>query len=655
MKLKSIWIYLVLLLSLMQGCDPEVKHSVETIITDPQITVYPTNPAFSERDTINFQLFCQGADKVKWEVVSKPKWLILDYEFGEVNNEGAIVKATVRQDLVQQGDYFGDISFASEGAGVCEASLALFAAKYPDPYFNPSELIFNEDENEKTIELLNKGEGALVYGFGMPTENWIDIASFDSYVYPQGHRILQVSVNKQNLEPGTKESNIIFYFNNYKDSLNIPITVHIPEIREVEFASDTLFLYSKDESKVLMFNNTGNLGFDWVLESSSPQLICETTTGSIKKNDFATVKIKVDRKNLQDGEHNFTLTLKDKDGNFINSIPVFVRNFTESINEIDGDIVDAKYNKSLDRLIIITQSPDELQVYNIDNHTITKHNLSHIPKSLALSADGKFAAVGYEGGFSYINLETNKEELYYDLPFDCYDLVITSEGRIFFSISSEIFQIYYFDIKSKTLDKYGIHQDLYKVKLYLHPSEKYLFATRPMSSNVGIAKYNFENNSLVYDYKWTSERYLAEGKIWFLDDGKRMVTDTKTIYDYDYEKEFYLSYKGHLNIEKSDILSLDYSVSQQKVCLIDEVNILFLNSWQSKSVIGIHDYNYLSRIKILDLPHFATSKKYNEYDYVQAYAQYCFFNSSGNKIVSILNSNYNKPSEGRWGIYVTKY
>lgn len=506
-KFKTTWIYIVLLLSMIQGCDPEVNHTVETIITNPQITVHPLNPAFSEKDTINFHLFHPGSQKVKWELVSKPKWLSVDRAYGEVNNEGTVVKATVRQDLVQKGDYFANISFVSEGAGFCEASLALFAEKNPDPYFNPTELIFNENESKKTIELLNKGKGALVHGVAVPEHDWITISDFESYIYPQDHEVVNISINRKMLEPGITKSNIIFYYNHFRDSINIPLIAHIPEIKDVEFATDTLFFYSKDEPKVLMFNNIGNVGFEWELESSSPQLICETTSGNIKINDFTTVKIKVDRKNLQNGEFNFSLTLKDKEGNFVNSIPVLVRNFVESIATIEGDIVDAKYNKSLDRLIMITQNPNELIVYNIEDHTCTKLNLPSRPTSLAFSADEKFASVGYNEGFSYINLETNIEEFYYDLPFDCHDQVITSEGRIFFSNSSHSNSINYFDIKDHSLHSLkNYNYDFQKVKLYLHPLEKYLFTTKSFSTSTSIKKYDIYEDSLIYDAKWSLSR-----------------------------------------------------------------------------------------------------------------------------------------------------
>ncbi len=655
MKLKSIWIYLVLLLSLMQGCDPEVKHTVETIISNPQITVSPLHPAFSEKDTVTFTLYHPGSNKIKWEVASKPKWLILDREFGEVNNEGATVKATVRQDLVFLDEYSGILSFASAGAGVCESSLNLFVRLHPDPYFNPSELIFEDDEDVKTVEILNKGKGALVYHFGFPKKDWFNVGEYYNNLYPQEHAVIEISIDKSKLEPGSTNSLIYLYYNNWKDSISLPITVHTSEVKEVEFSTDTLYLYSKDNSRSLMFNNFGNVGFDWILESSSPHLICETSTGFIKKDGFENVEIKIDRNNLENGEHDFSLALKDKDGNLINAIPVLVRNFAESIEVIKEDVIDAKYNKSIDRLIMITQNPNTLKFYNIENHTITNVNLPRSPKSLAFSQDEKYAAVGYEGAFSYFNLETQQEEIFKYLPFDCFDQVITSKGRIIFSTSSQDRFSYYFDLNHKVLNVLDSNVAMHKLNLYLHPSEQFLLTTKFNSSNAAITKYDIYEDSLVIDWKWTNKNYRTNGEIWLLDEGRRIISDDAIIYGYDYENELYMSYKGSIKLERGEVLNLDYSVAQKKICILENIDIKIPIDYRQKSRISIHDYDYLSRIKTLDLPHFPIKKDSDSYDYLRTYAKFCFFNRSGNKIVTILNTDLYSPLEGIWGIYTTEY
>lgn len=154
-----------------------------------------------------------------------------------------------------------------------------------------------------------------------------------------------------------------------------------------------------------------------------------------------------------------------------------------------------------------------------------------------------------------------------------------------------------------------------------------------------------------------SQGYIANDKIWFLDEGNRLITGVKTIYAHDASEGYDLSYKGNINLANSELINLDYSKNQQRVCLIAMIEDFYKGYAEYSSIICIHSFDYLSRLKTMEIPHFPISKTSNEYNYVKAFARYCYFNRNGNKIVTLLNTNQNphNASEGKWGIYVTKY
>src|SRR5437870_1342081 len=66
--------------------------------------------------------------------------------------------------------------------------------------------------------------------------------------------------------------------------------------------------------------------------------------------------------------------------------------------------VDVQYNKSLDRLVMISANPNKVHLVDPVSGAETTVNLSLAPLSLSVSPDGTHAAVGHDGWISYVNL-----------------------------------------------------------------------------------------------------------------------------------------------------------------------------------------------------------------------------------------------------------
>ena len=70
----------------------------------------------------------------------------------------------------------------------------------------------------------------------------------------------------------------------------------------------------------------------------------------------------------------------------------------------------AEYSKSLDKIIMLSASPDQLHIYDPVTKADTAVALSRTPLSLSVSLDGKYAAVGHDSLLTYINLSTGSVE-----------------------------------------------------------------------------------------------------------------------------------------------------------------------------------------------------------------------------------------------------
>ncbi|MFN7649084.1 MAG: BACON domain-containing protein [Acidobacteriota bacterium] len=66
--------------------------------------------------------------------------------------------------------------------------------------------------------------------------------------------------------------------------------------------------------------------------------------------------------------------------------------------------LDAEYSITLNRIVMISASPDQLQIYDPATRGSVAVNLPAAPIDLALSPNGLFAAVAHDGSVSYVNL-----------------------------------------------------------------------------------------------------------------------------------------------------------------------------------------------------------------------------------------------------------
>jgi len=67
--------------------------------------------------------------------------------------------------------------------------------------------------------------------------------------------------------------------------------------------------------------------------------------------------------------------------------------------------IDAAYSKSLDRLILVSENPNQLHIYNVTDRSDQTVALGGTPLKLSVSPDGTHAAVGFSTSISYVDLQ----------------------------------------------------------------------------------------------------------------------------------------------------------------------------------------------------------------------------------------------------------
>lgn len=86
--------------------------------------------------------------------------------------------------------------------------------------------------------------------------------------------------------------------------------------------------------------------------------------------------------------------------------------------------VDAEYSTALDRIVMVSASPNQLHIYNPAAKADVTVNLAAAPNAVSVSPDGLFAAVGHLNLVSYVNLSTASVVKTFTVSLNVNDLVL---------------------------------------------------------------------------------------------------------------------------------------------------------------------------------------------------------------------------------------
>ena len=102
-----------------------------------------------------------------------------------------------------------------------------------------------------------------------------------------------------------------------------------------------------------------------------------------------------------------------------------------TVQQIPYKVVDAEYDKALDRVVMVAAGPDELHLYDPTTALDQTVALFAPPLSVSVRPDGDYAAVGHSGAVSYVNLKTLAVEQVFAVPEEVNDIVLAANGWIY--------------------------------------------------------------------------------------------------------------------------------------------------------------------------------------------------------------------------------
>ena len=304
--------------------------------------------------------------------------------------------------------------------------------------------------------------------------------------------------------------------------------------------------------------------------------------------------------------------------------------------------VTAEYSNALDRIILISASPNQLHVFDPSTNTDTQVILAKPPLSLSVSPDGLHAAVGHDALISYVNLQTLVIEKTLAVATTVTNLALGNDFVYVMTYSGGTESI---QISTGTVSTFGVYEG---TAGRLHPSGKALYTTGDGFSPDIMQELDVSTGPVTagsYGPYWGD--YPVCGGIWFSPDGRRTYTGCASAYQASPEDptNWLLDgstkpldtnadglYVGRLP-DLSQINSLASSASLNRVAAIPTQSIYGPPSVLDNQV-HIYDSTYLELTGIFQLPDFVvTGKSY------QAHGHQVFYNFAGTVMYVVMQAD----------------
>jgi len=289
----------------------------------------------------------------------------------------------------------------------------------------------------------------------------------------------------------------------------------------------------------------------------------------------------------------------------------------ETLDEVPGpaslahQVIDAKYSRSLDRIVMISEKSNVLYLYDPATNQEQSIELPLKPKSVSLGPDGDFAAVIHDGYVSYIDLVNRQLLEVFSVATQGLGTVLGSNGYIYTLGGAAVIRAIDIGTGEETSSYWGSTNSTIK----LHPNNEWLYST---NSSGAIDRFLIAGAAVISDHSTYSRDTNSDacGDLWLFDTGEKLVSACGDVFD--------LSEAQGDDLIKSDVLSIsggishmDHSSNAHQLAVITETN---------HSFILLDDQNF-SQNKIIKLPTYIANKKL----YARS-AEYIFFNDDGSEL-----------------------
>jgi hypothetical protein len=318
------------------------------------------------------------------------------------------------------------------------------------------------------------------------------------------------------------------------------------------------------------------------------------------------------------------------------ALPKFSVTLPGPITSLPFRVSDAEFSSQLDAIVAVAEGPNQLYIYRPATETLTSVPLAFTPRCVAVSPDGKFAAVGHDHKISYVNLETAVLVKTLDVTTDVLDILLAGNGFVYaLPRYDQWSQVHCVKIADNT-ETMHTGNLLYAGSLgRLHPGGTSFYTADNGLSPGDIYHYDIGGGTAAY--KWDSPYhgdYSMCGNVWISQDGTRLYTACGNVFQSTNTQGTDMTYAGKM-ANDSSIRWVSHSQPGGSIAVIPN----YQNFWwdpQPPTDQEIHYYtpDFLVYRGKATLPSFVVENKS-----WQSRGRWQFFNAAGTKQYVIVQAD----------------
>jgi hypothetical protein len=543
-----------------------------------------------------------------YEIVSKPSWLKIGSSNGHLSDSIAIVQcsATKNSDFDAVGIYMDFMTVKADGKNY-KVPVAYITEGNPMVQVQSTLTLSYNTNGNPTLPIQNNGLGILLWGIiSMPDWLVIDTAQLelnDFYISPDNSFSVPLRFKLDKVYTRSLTGTIVLSTNDKEHpsvTINVAANLGTPQLT---IYSNTINFSFTETSKTLTFYNNGNGILVWEFKDIPEWLTITPSSGMYSPyTSSSNIIFNCDRTKLSPGQNSAIVNLKTNDSSHPTySIKVIANapGTSANIRAVDGNIIDALFNKNTNTLYYVTSSPNKFVAYDVIGRTVLNEiALSKAPTSFAISEDWAKAAVGHNGFISAINLTSNTVTTTYPLNYSVNDIAWAENDWFCYTQNGGSFSsLHWINTADGTLyddpNKYDLDGKSIVKKV---PNQPYLIATRNATSPSGFLAYDIATKSK------KSYAHMDLYNFWFSENG-----------DYIFSK--------NLNVYRTTSSTGSTSTFDANISAIGKINIGTEGYYGLRNL--YHSNNYLWVIKDVAFPTEESTSLYqvedNDYTLVKSY------------------------------------
>jgi hypothetical protein len=228
--------------------------------------------------------------------------------------------------------------------------------------------------------------------------------------------------------------------------------------------------------------------------------------------------------------------------------PEFSINVDSSIVPFPFRVIDAEYSSSLNAIVAIAESPNQLHLYYPDSNSFAAVNLQLAPRCVSVSPDGLEAVVGHNAFISHVDLEALALLDTIPLSANASDIVHGGNGFAYVFGGSD----YVHSIELETGEE-SQRFNFYDVSVRRHPAGNRLYGAMRNVSPSDILRYSIGTDGTIVssnDSVYHGD-YSICGDVWISADGLRLFTACGNVFRASDDPSTDMRFNGKLSQESN--------------------------------------------------------------------------------------------------------